>query len=154
MRHMRNGIPMNGNPIEEDFFRWLNLDSGGKMILKVHDDREFEEAFFDLFMKYFCEHLHLDWRETIFRLERAVILCVLQKSDCDTALAAAKLGIKYKTLFEKMRRHGIEIHKFPSAQAPPAAPGTDGKGRPFVQGAGTGLAEEKEISRGQDEESG
>ena len=51
-------------------------------------------------------------REHLDRSERAYLVSVVQECDGAVGAAAARMGISRKTLWEKMRRHGIDRQQF------------------------------------------
>ena len=50
--------------------------------------------------------------EHLDRSERAYLVSVVQECDGAVGEAAARMGISRKTLWEKMRRHGIDRQQF------------------------------------------
>ena len=86
----------------------LHSDS---VLFSKKKDRSFCEDLIMLFVDYFCIDQNLPLNEVLLYVEKAAILTALAKANGNQKEAAHSLGMKYTTLFEKMRRYNINIRK-------------------------------------------
>ena len=68
-------------------------------------------GFYDLFIEFVCRQEPLILKDILDDLEANIIRRVLEKENGNIRRAASTLGIKYTTLFEKIKKHNIQLLK-------------------------------------------
>jgi DNA-binding NtrC family response regulator len=68
-------------------------------------------GFYDLFIEFVCRQEPLILKDILDDLEANIIRRVLEKENGNIRRAASTLGIKYTTLFEKIKKHNIQLTK-------------------------------------------
>ncbi len=77
------------------------------LIRAVPSDADVYQAF----VEFFCGDRPIMLKDKLEDLEKKIILYILEKTQGNQREAARLLGIKYTTLFEKIKKHGIRCHK-------------------------------------------
>jgi transcriptional regulator of acetoin/glycerol metabolism len=86
----------------------LNLDS-----LSKRERTHLKESIFQLFINCCCADRELCMRKVLRQTEKALIIKSLTRFNGSIGGAAEALGVKYTTLYEKLKRHQIQFEKRP-----------------------------------------
>jgi len=65
----------------------------------------------DVFADYFCKRSPVQLKLLLDAIEKCLILKVLEKASGNQKEAARILGIKYTTLNQKVKKHGIRFRR-------------------------------------------
>jgi len=65
----------------------------------------------DVFTEYFCKHQPVQLKPLLDDIEKSLILKVLANASGNQKEAARILGIKYTTLNQKVKKHGIRFRR-------------------------------------------
>jgi DNA-binding protein Fis len=68
-------------------------------------------ALVDVFAEYFCKYPPIQLKLLLDAIEKCLILKVLDKASGNQKEAARILGIKYTTLNQKIKKHGIRFRR-------------------------------------------
>jgi DNA-binding protein Fis len=68
-------------------------------------------ALVDVFAEYFCKHPPVQLKLLLDAIEKRLILKVLETVSGNQKEAARILGIKYTTLNQKVKKHGIRLRR-------------------------------------------
>jgi transcriptional regulator with PAS, ATPase and Fis domain len=68
-------------------------------------------GFYDLFIEFVCRQEPLILRDILDDLEANIIRKVLEKENGNIRRTASTLSVKYTTLFEKIKKHNIQLLK-------------------------------------------
>ena len=69
------------------------------------------EELVDLFVDYLCRENPIELKNLMDRIEKCVILKALRKAAGNQKEAARVLGLKYTTLNQKVKKHGIRFQR-------------------------------------------
>jgi len=92
------------------------IASGGTPDLTSLNKREKEQlktCLIQVFAEYCCSEGALPLRKVILQLEKAVIKSALTRFNGHLGFASRRLGTKYTTFYEKLKRHDITFEKRP-----------------------------------------
>lgn len=84
---------------------------GDSAMFSKKKNKSFCEDLIMLLVDYFCIGQSLPLNEVLLYVEKAAILTALAKANGNQKDAALSLGMKYTTLFEKIRRYNINVRK-------------------------------------------
>lgn len=65
----------------------------------------------DVFTEYFCKQQPVQLKPLLDAIEKCLILKVLDKASGNQKEAARILGVKYTTLNQKVKKHGIRFRR-------------------------------------------
>jgi DNA-binding NtrC family response regulator len=68
-------------------------------------------GFYYLFIEFVCRQEPLILKDILDDLEANIIRRVLEKENGNIRRTASTLGVKYTTLFEKIKKHNIQLLK-------------------------------------------
>jgi len=77
------------------------------------DEQIKEDLIFRILLTYYCMETELNFKEYLDKLERTMIVKTLSIFNGNIKDSARFLGIKYTTLYEKVKRHHISFRKSP-----------------------------------------
>ena len=94
----------------------FELENADKLNLDFLDEREREEfamKSFELFINYFSSTERVPLKELMNMAERAILIRTLSQLNGNMKNAAKSLGLKYTTLYEKIKKYNIRFRKVP-----------------------------------------
>ena len=90
-----------------------SLDELDLDVLSRTEKAYLKESIFRLFVGYCCADREMSLSEVIHQTEKALIMKALIRFNGSIVEAADALGLKYTTLYEKVRRYDIHFEKIP-----------------------------------------
>jgi transcriptional regulator of acetoin/glycerol metabolism len=101
------------NNIIQIFPKDTTLDELDLDTLNKKEKAYLKDSIFRLFVSYCCADKELNLNKIIRQTEKALIMKSLFRFNGSIVEAAEALGVKYTTLYEKVRRHNIQFEKRP-----------------------------------------